>query len=310
MISVIMPVYRANKYIFQAVNSVLKQTYSNLELIIIDDYGLDGSVESVKNTFSDNRIKYYLNDRNMGIAYSRNLGLDVANGEYIAFMDDDDLAPLNRLKIEIEFLENNPEIDAVGGRYCVIDENDNIIRYSDDTLQNHNYLKACLMFYDPLGNGSMLFRKSIVKDNHIRFMNNCQGMEDYRFWVDFSQFGKISNLKEVMLYWRNIEGNETSRRINEKKSERQKKFAEIQKYAIASNGFDLSEEDLSFLTEMLPEGRFDKIVSLRDVKKLYEILLSICKQAKKKKMENEMEILIACRKQLSRRMEYSEAWDI
>ena len=99
MISVIMPVYNAEKYICQTVESILKQTYTDFELILIDDCGTDKSIDLVKKTYSDTRIKYYRNDKNMGIAYSRNRGLEVATGEFVAFMDDDDIAPLNRLEL-------------------------------------------------------------------------------------------------------------------------------------------------------------------------------------------------------------------
>ena len=309
-VSVVMPVHNAEQFICKSIDSILNQSYSDIELILVDDYGTDESMELVKRTYVDSRIKNIKNDKNYGIAYSRNRGIEAATGEYIAFMDDDDVAPLNRLELEMGFLQNHPEIDAVGGRYCSIDEKGNAISYSDDTLQNPNYIKACLMFYDPLGNGTMLFRRDTVIKNNIRFKDNCCGMEDYLFWTDFSQVGSISNLKEVMLYWRNIDGNETSRFINERKKERTKKFAEIQKYAIRKNGFDLTEENENFLTTMLPEGRFEKMVSRSDTEKLYEILKDIVCQAHDKHMDNYNEVRTACRKQFFRRLEYSEMWDL
>lgn len=303
-----MPVYNAEKYIYQAVKSILNQTYHDIELILIDDCGVDGSIELIRKEIKDSRLKCYRNDKNRGIAYSRNRGIDEARGEYIAFMDDDDLAPINRLKSEVEFLETNPEIDAVGGRYCVIDEEGKTIGYSDDTLQNPNYIKACLMFFDPLGNGSMLFRKRIVEENGIRFMDDCLGMEDYRFWVDFSRYGQITNLKEIMLYWRNVEGNETSRMYAQNKRKRSEKFAEIQRHAIKENGFDLPESEMFFLTSMLPEGRLNKKASRSELERLYRIFKTIVIQAKD--MDNYNEVLIACRKQFSRRLECSEVWNI
>ena len=309
MISVIMPVYNASKYICQAVESILNQTYKDIELILIDDIGTDDSIELVKKTFSDNRIKYFRNDKNMGIAYSRNRGLEVATGEFVAFMDDDDIVPLNRFELEMSFLKENPDIDAVGGRYCVIDENGDIKGYSYDTLQNPLFIKACLMFYDPLGNGSMLFRRSIVIDNDIRFKDNCYGMEDYLFWIDFSLVGNISNVKEVLLCWRNVEGNETGRCTGEMKQKRAFKFADIQRYAFEKNGFQLSEKDMTTIIEMLPEGKLEKVVSEEDIKRLRKALQSVIKQAEDKKMSNHNEIKVACRKQLLRRLEYSEVCD-
>jgi glycosyltransferase involved in cell wall biosynthesis len=300
-----MPVYNAEKYIEKTLDTMLNQTFKDFELILVDDCGSDNSV-NILDKHSDSRIKLIHNDENKGIAYSRNVGMMAASGKYIALMDDDDLAPLNRIETEFVFLENHPEIDAVGGRYCTIDECDNILSYSTDTLQNPQYVKASLMFYDPIGNGSMMFRKKTVDENGLVFKDNWLGMEDYLFWVDFSLVGTITNVKEVMLYWRHVDGNETNRVLKEKSRERAERFAQIQKYAIKANGFDLSDGDFEFLTDMLPEGRLIHKVTKDELERLYRILSFVISQAGQ--MDNQNEIKIACRKQFSRRLECSEVW--
>ncbi len=310
VISVIMPVFNARKYIYSAVDSILKQSFSDFELILIDDCGTDGSIDLIKNSFNDNRIKYIVNPKNMGIAYSRNCGLKEAKGDFIAFMDDDDIAPLNRFSLEVQFLNSHPDIGAVGGRYCMIDENDIIIGYSEDTLQNPEFIKACLIFYDPLGNGTMLFRNSIIRDNNLRFKDDCYGMEDYLFWIDFSSIGNISNLKEIMLYWRNIKGNETNKWIDQRRELRKSKYAEIQKYAFCLHGFEFSVDEMNFITEMFQEGRFESLVTKSDLKRVYNIFISMINQSENKKMKNYKEIRAVCQKQFSRRLEYSEVWNI
>ena len=113
-----------------------------------------------------------------------------------------------------------------------------------------------------------------------------------------------------MLYWRDVSGNETNRVLYDRGELRKNKFAEILKYAIVSNGFKFTDDELEFITKMLPEGRFNDIVSLEDVKKLHEILVSMAIQARDLGLDNSEEIKIACRKQLSRRLEYSEAWNL
>ena len=306
-ISVIMPVYNAERYIKKTIESILSQTYKDFELLIIDDCGSDSSMKVV-NSINDERIHIILNNQNRGIAYSRNIGIKNAKGKYLALMDDDDLAPLDRLMMEYNYLEEHKEIDAVGGRYCVIDESDRIIEYSPDTLQNPRFIRASLMFFDPIGNGSMMFRKSVVDENNILFREDCLGMEDYLFWVDFSKYGNITNLKEIMLYWRHIKGNETNRVISEKSELRAKKFAEIQKYAFKNNGILLSDEDYKFLSQMLPEGRIGEKVNKEDLKYLYDILSLIIKEADDLQLDFSNEIKIACRKQFSRRLECSEIW--
>ena len=306
-VSVIMPVYNAEKYIKKTIESIINQTFSDFELLIIDDCGNDSSMEIVK-SFDDSRIKIICNECNKGIAYSRNRGLKNAKGKYIALMDDDDLSPLDRLIVEYKYLEEHEEIDAVGGRYCVIDECDKIIEYSLDTLQNPKFIKASLMFYDPIGNGSMMFRKSVVDENNIIFRDDCLGMEDYLFWIEFSKYGNITNLKDIMLYWRHIQGNETSRVVSEKSELRAKKFAEIQKYALKNNGISLCDTDYEFLSQMLPEGRLREKISKKDLERLYDILCLIINKADDLQLDYANEVKIACRKQFSRRLECSEIW--
>lgn len=306
-ISVVMPVYNGEKYIKKTIESILSQTYSNFELLIIDDCGNDKSMEIVRNT-NDNRIRIITNEQNMGIAYSRNVGIKNARGKYIALMDDDDLAPLDRLMLEYNYLEKHKDIDAVGGRYCIINENDEIVEYSPDTLQNPKYIKANLLFYDPIGNGSMMFRKSIVDEYDILFRDDCLGMEDYLFWIEFSKYGNITNLKDIMLYWRHIQGNETSRVVSEKSELRVKKFAEIQKYALKNNGISLCDTDYEFLSRMLPEGRLREKISKKDLERLYDILCLIINKADDLQLDYANEVKIACRKQFSRRLECSEIW--
>ena len=306
-ISIVMPVYNGEKYIKKTIESILSQSYSNFELLIIDDCGNDESIKIVRST-NDKRIRIISNEQNRGIAYSRNVGIKNARGKYIALMDDDDLAPLDRLMLEYNYLEEHEDVDAVGGRYCIINESDKVIEYSPDSLQNPKFIKASLMFYDSIGNGSMMFRKSVVDENNIKFRDDCLGMEDYLFWIEFSKYGNITNLKDIMLYWRHVQGNETSRVILEKSELRAQKFAEIQKYAFMNNGIMLCDTDYEFVSRMLPEGRLREKISKNDLERLYDILCLIIKKADDLQLDYANEVKIACRKQFSRRLECSEIW--
>ena len=140
-VSVIMPLFNANKYIYKTIHSILNQTYPDFELIIIDDKSLDNSVDIV-NSIKDKRIKLYMNEKNMGIAYTRNRALDLCNGEYIAIMDDDDIAPDYRFKDEVEFLNGNKEIDIVAGNTCFIDENDKVTGMGERVIRNSRINKS------------------------------------------------------------------------------------------------------------------------------------------------------------------------
>ena len=109
-ISVLMPVYNDEKYILEAIESILNQTYINFEFIIINDGSSDNSLKIIQ-SFNDNRIKIINNDKNRGIAYSLNKGLDIAKCKYIARIDANDVAHPTRLAVQKEYLDQKNEVD-------------------------------------------------------------------------------------------------------------------------------------------------------------------------------------------------------
>ncbi len=307
-VSVIMPVYNGEKYIEKAINSILNQTYKDFELILIDDCSPDSSIEIAKK-LNDPRIRIIQNEKNSGIAFSRNVGLKAARGEYIALMDDDDLTVPHRFEKQVAYLDNHLDIDVVGGQVALIDENDNITCIRNTPLINPKFIKATLMIRDPIGNGSAMFRKKLIEDNSILYKDGCCGMEDYLFWIDCSLHGNITNIQEIMLYWRCTNQNETykNRVILEKK--RREKYSEIQKYAMNMNGIDLDEIEIEIVTNMLIEDMSTNSVSVEELRKLYIVLKKIIHQVYEKGMNNANEIRIMLRKEFSKRTEFSELWE-
>lgn len=302
-VSVIMPVYNAEKYVLKAINSILNQTFQDFELIIIDDCGTDNSMNIVKD-IDDSRIRVLSNDKNYGISYSRNKGIRNATGEYIALMDDDDIAVVTRLQQEVDFLDANRDIDAVGGIHDVIDENDEIIEKRTLCLNNPLYIKARLLFYDVLGNGTMMFRKSFVDNNGIYYKENCMGMEDYLFWIEFSEKGRISNIKDVLLQWRLHSENCTTQNI----SSRSEKYDDIRRRAFEVNGVTLKEESLAFLFRMLPEKIDEYRPNEAELHKLYLIFNELINNAFEVDVENKIEIAQACRKMYQLKYLYADMW--
>ena len=112
-VSVIMPAYNAGKYISAAIKSILEQTYSDLELIIINDGSTDDTLD-IASSYHDSRIHIINNSKNMGLAKSLNIALDVSRGKYFARSDADDINLPNRFKTQVKFLELHPEVDVVG----------------------------------------------------------------------------------------------------------------------------------------------------------------------------------------------------
>lgn len=224
-VSVIMPVYNGERYIREAIKSILNQTYKNFELLIIDDCGQDKSMDIVRAYAKiDDRIRIIYNRSNKGIAYSRNVGLDVCDGEYIAIMDDDDYAFNYRLSKQVEFLDNNPQYDVVGGKAKWIDGEGRVIKPEIDLLKDEKKIKTMFLFFNIFNNSEVMFRKEIVDKYNIRYEDGLLGMEDFKFWIRVSKISAISNIDDLILLHRMTPNNETNRVMNEKQDERRNCF--------------------------------------------------------------------------------------
>lgn len=308
-VSVIMPSYNKAKYIEKSIRSIMKQTYKEWELIIVEDCSCDESVSIIKRLCrEDERIKLVQNTSNLGIALNRNKGLDIAKGEYIALLDADDISPVQRLEKEISFLEVNKNIDVVFGGYQEIDEFDTIKETYFTPLRNPKYIRANLMVLDVIPNGSGMFRKSFVDKYNIRYRDGYMGMDDYLFWVECSLKGNISSIDEVMLYWRNTSNNSTNIYKYDAKyrKEREEKYSEILNTALEGNGISLSLKEKQTYFKMLSEYKY-KIQNEEEIRIYHRILKKICKQAKG--LDNAIEIKKVMKKQFGQSLENSYIWD-
>lgn len=307
-VSIIMPVYNAEKYIEKTINCMLKQTYKNFELILIVDCPTDGTLQTVSE-IKDERIHIIRNSYNKGISYSRNCGLKEAKGEYIALMDHDDLAPKDRIEVEVKYLDEHPEIDVVGGGYAKIDSSDKVISCGRTVpLNNPLYIKAQLLFYCPMANGSAMFRKKIVEKYKIKYQDGLLGMEDYRFWVECSAYGKMTNLNQILLYWRQSNSTESWRVRTNMIEDRKKKFAEIQRYALKLNGFTLDDDEYYIFNKSFEEFNTQEYTR-EDIEAAFGVVKKIIFQANNRNLENAKEIKIACKKRMTRMIENAKIWN-
>src|SRR5262245_55227910 len=120
-VTVVIPVYNREKYVAAAIESILAQTFSNFELLVIDDGSTDGSREVIQ-SFRDLHVHLVCNETNLGIPRTRNRGIQRAHGEYLAFLDSDDWAYPERLGKQVAFLDSHPEHAAVGAWVAWMDE--------------------------------------------------------------------------------------------------------------------------------------------------------------------------------------------
>ena len=241
LVSVIMPAYNAEKYIGQAVESIINQTYSNWELIIVDDKSIDNTLNIIKE-YKDERIKVYMNDVNKGIAFTTNRGIENSNGKYIALLDDDDIAEYNRLELQVQYLEQHEEIDILGGRTVLIDSDGEYVKFLNTPRNNPKYIKAVLLFncMDFL-NSTAMIRKGFIELYNLCYRENCYGMQDFKFYIDSSKVGNISTIDRLLLRHRIHEKNETTRNMTVYAKERVEKYAEFQRDSLKESGFNIGQ---------------------------------------------------------------------
>lgn len=184
LISVIMPAYNAEKYIGKAIQSVQVQTYENWELIVVDDSSTDGT-EAVVSRFAqtDSRIRLIKNERNSGVARTRNHGMRLCEGEYVAFLDSDDLWHPQKLEIQVKRLREM-EADLVYTSYRIVDALGN--KQCADFLVPESITVDGLLKENVIGCSTVLVKSCLVKE---RGFEEDFFHEDYVLWLQLLQCG-------------------------------------------------------------------------------------------------------------------------
>lgn len=193
LVSVIIPCYNAEKYIAETIESVINQSYHNWELLIVDDCSKDKSEEIIKSYIQkDSRVKYYRTKSNTGTpAEPRNIGIENANGKYIALLDADDLFLPNKLEEQIAFIQENDK-DLIFSNSIMINEDGKVVRHMVKR-EVVNY-KSTLM-QDDLSSSSVMIKKEILSGIKFKTMPK----EDYVFWLE------LLRKKNVIAYNSNTE---------------------------------------------------------------------------------------------------------
>ena len=190
----IIPVYNRDKFIGEAIQSVLDQTYKNFELIIIDDASTDNTLNIVRQ-FDDSRIKIIRNKENKGVSYSRNKGISSAKGEFIAFMDSDDISEPTRLNRQLEIFYSKDNL-IVCGSWLRLMNSDKLIKHKE----YHDEIISRLLIHCSLSLGSVMMKSNILKKNRLNPDLNFG--EDYDLWSRVCWMGRMYNIPEPLLLYR------------------------------------------------------------------------------------------------------------
>jgi glycosyltransferase involved in cell wall biosynthesis len=190
LVSVVMTAYNSGKHIRRAVQSILNQTYYNIEVLIVDDGSTDDTGRILDN-LTDLRVSVFKNGINKGILYSRNFLLSKVSGKYVAVMDSDDIAMPDRIERQVSFLESRPDFGMCGTYFKVIDDNDKVL-YNTKFPTANDDIRTFLLIGNCFCHSTVMMRFDLIKEDG--YPNNYPLCEDFKLWKILSKKTKIANL--------------------------------------------------------------------------------------------------------------------
>ncbi|MGI8951795.1 MAG: glycosyltransferase family 2 protein [Chitinophagaceae bacterium] len=240
-ISVVLPAYNCGKYLTQAIDSVLQQTFTDFELIIINDGSTDDT-EKIILSYNDKRIRYLKNDGNKGLIYTLNRGIDEARAEYIARMDGDDICAKERFEKQLNYLKENSHITAVALTITLIDEENNFIGYWKEDKNNITIksIKKFLTKNNCIAHPTLMIRAAVFKK--FRFDTRQKLSEDYDLWLRLTAAGYFIDKRDDILFQYRILNNS---------------FTRTRKYNVLTR---IGIVQINFFFNQLKEGKINSFV--------------------------------------------------
>lgn len=197
-VSVVVPVFNKAPYIGECLESIFAQTFSDLEILAIDDRSTDESL-AVLRSFSDPRLRVVALDKNLGPAGAAQRGMDLAQGEYIVRMDADDIMFPDRVERQVEFMDAHSEIGASGGDVVLFGEDTHTVFFP----RTNDECKAELIFGVPISQGASIFRTSVLKGAGVRYQEDWPRVaEDWLFFLDLARHTDLGNVDAPLIHYR------------------------------------------------------------------------------------------------------------
>jgi len=261
-ITVLLPVYNGEKYLRQAIESILDQTFTDFMFLIIDDGSTDGSTDIIR-SYDDPRIKFLRNETNLTLISTLNKGIDASRGEYIARMDQDDISMPDRLAKQVAFMDAKPELGACGSWVSLINETGEIT--SNIRMPSGKYLGARYWLQSPIIHSSAMIRRSALGD--LRYDFNSEHVEDYDLWFKVRKRSKIDNVPCSLVRYRMHPESISSR---ESHTQKKKSYEVFLKHTGASEiSFDeflllkFYPFDLNFIRRILLTMKLSKLTKTK-----------------------------------------------
>jgi glycosyltransferase involved in cell wall biosynthesis len=198
-VTVLMPVYNAEKYLRPAIESILRQTYRDFSFLLLDDCSRDQSWP-IMQSYNDARIRLVHNATNLGLAQSLNKGIGLADSKYIARMDNDDISLPNRLARQVAFMEAHPTIGICGAAIRTFGEG---MKPQNLFFPCHPQVLHCsLLFTNNIAHPTSIFNRELLERHSLLYDASFRNIEDYEMWVRCARYFPIANLKQILLLYR------------------------------------------------------------------------------------------------------------
>ena len=196
-LSVLMCVHNGEEFLKEAVKSVLDQTFSDFEFLIVDDASSDSSAE-ILSSFADPRIQVIKNESNLGLTKSLNKGLKIAKGEFVARMDADDICLPHRFETQIDFFTRHPEIDLVGSHVSFIGSSSGIGGFPEA----HEVIKVTALANSPFAHPAVMWRREVFERLQLTYDESYRTSQDFELWSRAVHKVKTANIPEALIYYR------------------------------------------------------------------------------------------------------------
>lgn len=231
-VSVLMPAYNAQKYIGEAIESILNQTYKNIELIVVDDASTENTWDVVcKYASKDKRMVIHRNEKNLKLSKTLNTCIMLSTGEYLARMDADDISLPQRISSQVAFLEENHDVGVVGATIEIIDSKGRPIGKREYHTSDKD-IRAHIFKYSPFAHPVIMMRKDILITSGL-YNDHYNPAEDYELYFRMGAISKFGNLRETGLKYRVVDKSMTTgsmQRMELKTIEIRKKFSKNSHY--------------------------------------------------------------------------------
>lgn len=198
LVSIVIPVHNGEKYVKEAIDSCINQTYRDIEIIVVDDASTDNTLNILKEY--GERITVLPVEKQNGLGNVINIGIRRSKGKYIARMDADDIMYPTRIEKQVKYLESNPNCVAIGGQIDIIDEDSNITGHREYAVEDKD-IKRNRFLFQPFAHPAVTLRKSTVEEIGL-YPENMWKVEDVKFFLILSTKGEYHNLEDTVLKYR------------------------------------------------------------------------------------------------------------